>query len=97
MTTNAADGACAGRRLLQKTNPRPAMAAMAMTPPATPPAMAPVFDPLPEEVGMGEVDAGAEEKALEVGLIVEEADVPISSPGRISGVPEERRSVRRER
>ncbi len=84
------------------------MAAMATTPPTTPPTMAPVFDPLPEEVGTGEVDAGAEEvgtgevdagaeeEALMVGLTPEEADVPISSPGRISGVSEERRSVRRE-
>ena len=72
------------------------MAAMATTPPTTPPTMAPVFDPLPEEVGTGEVNAGAEEEAVMVGLTLEEADAPISSPGRISGVSEERRSVRRE-
>jgi len=57
---------------------------MAMTPPTTSPAIAPVFDPLPEE------------EALEVGLTLEKVDVPISDPGRISEMPEERRSVRRE-
>ncbi len=73
------------------------MAAIAMTPPPTPPAMAPVFSPLPEEmVDTGEADAAAEEEALEVELTLEEADVPINAPGRISGVSEERRSIRRE-
>lgn len=77
------------------------MAARATTPPATPPAIAPVFDPLPEdeeeeeeageEEGVAVTTAEAEEdtpdrEALEVGLILPEAEVAINEPGCTSGV-----------
>ena len=64
------------------------MAARATMPPTTPPTIAPVFDPFPDDE---EDEPGSTEEeevgvpVLEVAEAVVDVEVPINSPGSISG------------